>query len=658
LLDFWSTGAMLHSVLMRLAGRRPTMLYLVAGGALLLLPVMAALQYRWIGQVSDAERERRERTLKQATSQVAQDLDVELFRAFVGLQVDGQALRTDDWSGYAERADAWRAAVSSPALVRDVLLADRLGSSLRLRRWDHTARRFVAAEWPSDLNTLRSRFEKEAAAWDRNRPDEPIRLPDLLAETDDAIIVPVAPLPQHVREHRTTFTPVFGYTIIRLDAAFVRDEFLPALVERHFRQGTGDEYRVAVVSRREPARVIYAANVDDVKDLVARHDAEADLFGLRPDQFQLLRQADRSLRGSGTASGDRRPNLFFSLMVRRGPSDGAARGARIPGDMSKAFDDLLRWKLVARHRAGSLEAAVGAARTRNTALSFGVLLLMAVTVGVLARTARRAERLARQQIEFVAAVSHELRTPVSVIGAAAENLADGLVVDPARVKQYGTRIQTESRRLGDTVERVLLYAGIEAGHAVGHRTPLSVGTLIGEAVAASQDTLAEAGVTVEVKVPEGLPPVLVDVPALRSCLANLIANAVKYGGTSRWIGVTASTATSRKGPQVRVAVTDKGLGISSADLPHIFEPFYRGADAQSRQINGNGLGLSIVKGIVDAHGGNVTVQSAPGAGSTFVLHLPVYEGESSPIAQGSPHPAPPLGELGAPRVRREAQHNT
>jgi len=627
---------------MRLAGRRPKTLYLVAGGALLLLPVMAVLQYRWIGQVSDAERERRERTLKQATSQVAQDLDVELFKAFVGLQVDGDALGTDDWSSYAERADTWRAAVASPALVRDVLLADRLGSDVRVRRWDHTARRFVAAEWPSDLDALRVRFEKELAAWDRNPPDEPIRLPDLLTETDDAIIAPVAPVPQHEREHRTTFTPVFGYTIIRLDAPFVRDEFLPALVERHFRQGTGDEYRVAVISRREPARVIYAANVDDVKDLVARHDAEADLFGLRPDQFQLLRQADRSLRGSGKAAGDRRPNVFFSLMVRRGPPpNGATRGvARAPGDMSKPFDDLLRWKLVARHRAGSLEAAVSAARTRNTALSFGVLLLMAVTVGVLARTARKAERLARQQIEFVAAVSHELRTPVSVIGAAAANLADGLVVDPARVKQYGTRIQTESRRLGDTVERVLLYAGIEAGHAVGHRTPLPVGTLIGEAIAASQDTLAEAGVTAEVRVPEGLPPVLVDVPALRSCLANLIANAVKYGGTSRWIGVTASTATGRKGLEVRVAVTDKGLGIASADLPHIFEPFYRGADAQSRQINGNGLGLSIVKGIVDAHGGNVTVQSVPGAGSTFVLHLPAYEGDALPIAQGTPHPAP------------------
>ena len=611
--------------------RRNWTLYAVAGGALLLLPVMAFLQYRWIGQVSDAERERRERTLKQATTQVAQDLDVELFRAFVGLQVDGDALRSEDWTGYAERTDAWRGAATSAALVRDVLLVDRRGNDLRLRRWDGDRRTFVDAEWPVELAGERVRFAGELSAWERHPPNEPIRASDLLAETDDAVIIPVAPVPQPVREHVTFFKPVFGYTIIRLDTAFLHHEFLPALVERHFRQSTGDEYRVAVVSRRDPSRVIYSANVDDVSDLVSRHDAEADLFGLRPDQFQLIRQADRSLRGSGTPTGERRRSLFFSMMVRRGPGNGPPPAA----EANKAFDSLLRWKLVARHRAGSLEAAVSAARTRNTALSFGVLLLMAATVAVLARTARRAERLARQQIEFVAAVSHELRTPVSVIGAAAENLADGVVVDPVRVKAYGSRIQTESRRLGDTVERVLLYAGIEAGHAVGHRAPLSVATLVGETVVSSQDQLSEAGVTLETSVPDDLPPVMVDAPALRSCLANLIANAVKYGGADRWVGITASTGPGRKGPEVRIAVTDKGLGITQKDLPHIFDAFYRGAEAQSRQIRGNGLGLSIVKGIVEAHGGRVSVHSTPGAGSTFVVALPVFQGEESTFASGA-----------------------
>ena len=616
--------------------RRPLALYLVAASALLLLPLMAVLQYRWIGQVSDAERERQERTLKAATSQVAQDLDLELFRVLVGLQVDGDSLKNETWEEYADRALAWRAATAVPAFVREVLLVDRAGTALRLRRWDPAARTFVAAEWPAEFDAERERFTRELSTWKANPPHDAIRFPDLLNEAGDAMILPVAPLPRQLREHVTMFEPMFGYTIIRLDMAVIRDEFLPLLVEKHFRSGSGDEYRVAVVSRRDPSQVIYSSNTTDVADLVARHDAQAGLFGLRPDRFQLIRQADRSLRGPGAISGDRRRSLFFSVMTRRPPPEGTQAGVRT-ADADRALDDLHRWTLVARHRAGSLQEAVGSARTRNMALSFGILLLMGATVGVLVRTARRAERLARQQIEFVAAVSHELRTPVTVIGSAAENLADGLVSDPNRVKQYGARIHTESRRLGDTVERVLLYAGIEAGRAIGHRTPLAVSTLVNDALAASQSAIADAGVKVEVDVPEGVPPVLADASALRSSVSNLIANAIKYGGSGGVVRVSASSGTGRSGPEVRIAVADKGLGISSADLPHIFEPFYRGAEAQARQIQGNGLGLSIVKGIVDAHGGRVTVQSTPGAGSTFVLHLPAWQGDESPVAPHARH---------------------
>jgi signal transduction histidine kinase len=94
--------------------------------------------------------------------------------------------------------------------------------------------------------------------------------------------------------------------------------------------------------------------------------------------------------------------------------------------------------------------------------------------------------------------------------------------------------------------------------------------------------------------------------------------------------VAASKVNGRRGPAVRIAVSDRGFGIPPSDLPHIFEPFYRGAEAQSRQIRGNGLGLSIVKGIVEAHGGRVAVESAPGKGSTFVMTLPAHLTEASP----------------------------
>jgi signal transduction histidine kinase len=620
----------------RLPFRRPSGPVWLVAAALILLPVLAVLQYRWIGQLSDAERERRERTLRHATTALTQDIDIELIRALIGLQVDGPSVKSDTWTEYAERVAGWRGAAAAPRIVRDVLLIDRDAAGVRLRRWSSDARRFVATPWTVELEPHRARALTELSAWRARPPDEPVRPPDLLSEEGSAIVAPIAPIPvQNEAGRLTQFEPVFGYAIIRFDMRFITEEFLPGLMDKHFRHEAADEYRIAVVSRKNPSQVIYRLNVDDLAGLVSHHDAEAEFFGFRPDQFQLVRMAADSMRNAMSANGDRRRSLFFSMQTRRPPEPKAT------GAPPKPPDDATRWRLVARHRAGSLEAAVSVARIRNLALSFGVLLLMFASVAVLAVTADRAARLARQQMEFVAAVSHELRTPVSVIGAAAENLADGLVVDPSRVKQYGVRIHAESRRLAETVERVLLYAGIEAGRAVEHRAPVEVNGIVADALAACSDAIAEAGATVETDLPATLPAVLADRAALRASIQNLIANGLKYGGTARWLRVSVTTGRGRGGDEVRVAVADRGLGILPADLPHIFEPFYRGAEAQARQIRGNGLGLSIVKGIVDAHGGRVTVESAPATGSTFVIHLPVYRGAASPADAV-------VGQVGAP----------
>ena len=616
-------GGKLKSV--RLPFRRPTGITWLVAAALILVPVLAVFQYRWIVQVSDAERERHERTLRHSTSALTDDLDIELIRAFLGLRVEGLAVQSDNWTEYAERVAGWRAATAAPAIVRDILLIDGGPSGVRLRRWSGDRRQFVAAAWTDDIAPYRRRATNELARWNERSPDEPPRPMDLLSDDGSALVVPIAPVPVQDGGRMTQFEPVFGYTIIRLDVRFIADEFLPRLMDKHFRHEAGDEYRIAVVSRQNPSHMIFGLNVDNLGALVATHDAEADFFGFRPEQFQLVRTAAESMRATMSPSGDRRRSLFFSMQTRRPDPKGDSK----VGAPRRPPESFTRWRLVARHRAGSLEAAVGAARTRNLALSFGVLLLMFGSVAVLAVTADRAERLARQQIEFVAAVSHELRTPVSVIGAAAENLADGLVADPTRVKQYGARIQTESRRLADMVERVLLFAGIKAGRAVDQRAPLEPAGIVADALASCSCAIAEAGATVETDIGSVLPLVLANRSALGASIQNLIANALKYGGGSPWLRVSATSARGRRGDEVRFAVADRGLGIRAADLPHIFEPFYRGAEAQARQIRGNGLGLSIVKGIVEAHGGRVTVDSTPGSGSTFVIHLPAHRGEAS-----------------------------
>jgi CheY-like chemotaxis protein len=123
-----------------------------------------------------------------------------------------------------------------------------------------------------------------------------------------------------------------------------------------------------------------------------------------------------------------------------------------------------------------------------------------------------------------------------------------------------------------------------------------------------------------------------DEAAYRRALNNLIVNALKYGTDGRWLGVSVTTATGENGaPEVQVAVSDRGRGIDPAVLPHIFEAFYRGAEAKERQIHGNGLGLSLVKGIAEAHGGRVTVKSTPGAGATFTVELPLGGAPAAPV---------------------------
>ena len=264
-------------------------------------------------------------------------------------------------------------------------------------------------------------------------------------------------------------------------------------------------------------------------------------------------------------------------------------------------------------------------RRRNLVLSSGILLLLSMAVGLIVVSARRSQDLARQQMEFVAAVSHELRTPVSVIGTAAGNLADGVVGDPQRVRKYGETIQGEARRLAETVERVLQLAGIAAGRAAAAQSTVHPAELVSEAILACKPEIDSTGVLVETDIPDQLPMVQGDVAALRSALRNLISNAVKYGGDSRWVRVAASSRDSAsKGLESRVVFTveDRGLGIGPDDRKHIFEPFYRGREAVSRQIHGSGLGLNLVQRIAESHGGTVAVSSEPGKGSTFTMTLP------------------------------------
>ena len=593
---------------------RPTGLTFLSVTLLILLPALAVLQYRWVGQVSVAERERMQRNLRNAAVQFRDSFDAEIGRAFGALQVGANTARDGFSEPYSDRYEAWVATAEWPEIVANVFVVDAPEGGLRARQWDAQRHLFVDTGWPAPLASWRAEFERQLADF----ADEPFGRRGIFPAFPDDEMLLVAPLRGFGPPPGgpTRVPPVFGYTVLQLNREFLIGSVLPALSRRFFIHSEGDSYRVAVVRTNRPEDVIYQS--DPARPVHPDSaDATETFFGPRGPAF-----FGRRGRGGREPDGPRLPPPP-PPDPRTGP----------PGPPP----DLARWLVAVQHASGSLEAAVASVRRRNLGISFGVLLLLSISVALLAQASRRAQRLARQQMEFVAGVSHELRTPIAVIRSAAENLSHGVVGNSERVKQYGRVMEGEARRLGEMVESVLQYAGVEAGRDLGPLTLLAPADLIDQAIESARVSTTSTA-EVERTIPDDLPAVLGDQAALLSAVQNLVVNAFKYGGDAQWVGVRAARVSRGRKTEVQITVEDRGPGIPADELSHIFEPFYRGAQAVSQQVHGNGLGLSLVQRIVRAHGGSVTVRPREAGGTAFTIALPAAAAEVKPTSLAEAKP--------------------
>ena len=400
------------------------------------------------------------------------------------------------------------------------------------------------------------------------------------------------------------------FALLQLDRAYVLGELIPLLCERHFAGDLESRYTIRIQSASHPRQMVYS-NSSNYPPANNAADAAIRFFSIRFDQterpFPDPFRRNPIMRNSGNVPEptDRR---FSGWRMR--PPGGPAGG---PG--------FGLWELRLEPKNDSLDAAVSRQRYRNLLVSFGILLLLSVSVVLLLVSVRRSQRLADLQMEFIAGITHEFRTPLAVICSAGDNLADGVVDAPAQVARYGTLIRSEGRRLSAMVEQVLEFAGIQSGHKRYELRAVAVGPILEEALAACQLSAGNAGFQVETSISSNLPLVMADPNALRHSIQNLLSNAMKYGGTSGWIGLRAASEEANPDREVQITVEDHGAGIDAEELPHIFEPFFRGKHFKAAQIHGNGLGLSLVKNIMHEHEGKVSVVSTPGQGSAFTLHL-------------------------------------
>jgi signal transduction histidine kinase len=574
--------------------------------------ILAVLQYRWASQIGRAEQQRLKEAVSSGVAGFCEQFAYDAERLTEAFPNEPDAPEATLEPRVAQEYLAWTKAVSHPGIVQGVYIwKTAYAAKSYYAAFDPGRRRFEKTGWPPLLNDLYGRLGPLVVYVTPMRDDrEAILYPWDFFPDQFAFVRPILQADPHAGNAETAVRPV-GVLVIELDRDYLQHEYFPDLVDRTFGASGDRSVAILVRSAEAPFQSVYALGASS--DSLVKPLAVANLF----DSVQLMGR-------------------------RRGYAP------------VQTSSDSRQWQLVVQEPAGSVEGLVAAWRNRNLLLSFGLLVTLAVCVAFIFVLARRSEQLARMQMEFVAGVSHELCTPLAVISSAAENLADGVVESHQQLAEYGKLIHDQSTRLDRLVDQILVFAAGQYRQSKLDLAPTSLGPIVYQVLDRSHRSLRDAGFIVDTDVATDLPLVLADSAAAAKCLENLISNAVKYAdqnadrntklGEGAHLIVRARAVAAPK-PEVRVVVEDSGIGIAAAELAKIFEPFYRTRTARNTQARGVGLGLYLVRQLLESMNGAVSATSEVGRGACFVLHFPI-----------APHAAErPAGSKGSAEEFRQVE---
>ncbi len=284
------------------------------------------------------------------------------------------------------------------------------------------------------------------------------------------------------------------------------------------------------------------------------------------------------------------------------------------------------WTLNLAFLESPVSVAYNATLVKNLfVLGFAMLFLTGSLIFMFV-TAQRERRLAQTQANFLANVTHELKTPLAVMQAAGENISDGRVTEPKRLKQYGDHIYNESIRLKGMIEKLLDVARVDSGQNLAKAAPYSLHDLMTSYLEENRAYVEKKGFEVKFTSDHENALCLVDKDHIETIISNLTENAIKYSRDEKFIEYQVTSDNK----YVYLSISDHGIGIPKKEQKNIFKKFYRveNSDTTSSKIKGHGLGLSIVKNMVDLNKGSIEVKSNPDDGTTFIVRFPKLSQDS------------------------------